>query len=505
MTKPRPWTVPLAAFFLASAVATLAQCGADATAAGSPAAATPSPTTTHPTKPQDPAPQPAIPANVDRIRLLVSGAMLGHLEPCGCASGQLGGLPRRMQHIGEQNLGGRSTYDLLIEGGDMAEGHTELDMQKVFTALQVLFGMQHPYDVLGIGKKDLELPFAEWTSYLAIAPVVATDLTSTAAEWPGKPFLEKQVRGHKIRLLSFTLELPAVMQKDDAPIHLLAPAEAWQRGLQGADDATLRVLLVHAADTKTRELLPKLDPKPDLVLCFDEGYTEPPAHPELLEGVPIVYPGTRGRMLLDVSLARLPSGPRVGYEVLPLQGSKTLPGGGGDPDAKEVLLQHRRQVKADDVLTKMAEQRPTANGASYVGSTTCAGCHQTAYDLWKKTKHGHAWQTLVDAEQDPKRYGWPVTAYPDCVSCHVVGYGETSGFVTAEKTPYLTDVGCERCHGAGSDHVQSGGKKLLGKVGGGMASVVCTQCHDFEQSPDFLYTNKWPLIQHGREPGQEKK
>lgn len=504
MMTPRPWTVPLAAFLLASVIATFAQCGGDATAASpapGPNIAAPPPGLT-----QDPARQPPIPQNVDRVRLLVSGAMLGRLEPCGCASGQLGGLPRRMQHVGEQSLGGRKTYDLLIEGGDMVEGATELDMQKVFTALQVLFGMQHPYDVLGIGQKDLELPFAEWTSYLAMAPVVATDLTSTAAEWPGKPFVEKQVRNHKIRVLSFTLALPEVMQKEGAPIQLLAPAEAWKLGLQGAEDATLRILLVHATDGKTRELLPKLDPKPDLVLCFDEGYTEPPAHPELLNGVPIVYPGTRGRMLLDVSLARLPEGPRAGYEILPLQGSKTIPGGGGDPDTKEVLLQHRLLVKEDHVLAKMANQRPTANGAAYVGSATCAGCHATAYDIWKnKTKHGHAWQTLVNAEKDPKRYGWPVTAYPDCVSCHVVGYGEKSGFVTAEDTPSLTDVGCERCHGAGSDHVQSGGKKAMGKVGGGMASVVCTQCHDFEQSPDFLYTNKWPLIQHGREPGQEKK
>ena len=37
----------------------------------------------------------------------------------------------------------------------------------------------------------------------------------------------------------------------------------------------------------------------------------------------------------------------------------------------------------------------------------------------------------------------------------------------------------------------------MGKVGGGTPSVVCTQCHDFEQSPDFDYSKRWPLIQHG--------
>lgn len=431
--------------------------------------------------------------------------MLGRLEPCGCASGQLGGLPRRMQHVGEQSLGGRKTYDLLIEGGDMVEGATELDMQKVFTALQVLFGMQHPYDVLGIGQKDLELPFAEWTSYLAMAPVVATDLTSTAAEWPGKPFVEKQVRNHKIRVLSFTLALPEVMQKERAPIQLLAPAEAWKLGLQGAEDATLRILLVHATDGKTRELLPKLDPKPDLVLCFDEGYTEPPAHPELLNGVPIVIQTPAAACCSTCRSRACPKDRAPATRSCRCKAARPFPAVAGIPTPRKCCCS-TDSGEEGYVLAKMANQRPTANGATYVGSATCAGCHATAYDIWKnKTKHGHAWQTLVDAEKDPKRYGWPVTAYPDCVSCHVVGYGEKSGFVTAEDTPSLTDVGCERCHGAGSDHVQSGGKKAMGKVGGGMASVVCTQCHDFEQSPDFLYTNKWPLIQHGREPGQEKK
>lgn len=499
MTMTLPWTLPVFALALATAVATFAQCGGKATAAEP---VTPRTTAQDPpakAAPVTPAPLP-IPASADRIRLLVSGAMLGRLEPCGCASGQLGGLPRRMQHIGEQR-----SYDLMIEGGDMVAEATELELQKAFTALQVLFGMQRPYDVLGVGSKDLALPLAEWSTYAATAPVVTTDLTSSAPDWPGKPFVEKQVRAKQVRVLSFSMQLPPALQKEGSPLKLVPPVDAWRLGLQGADPATLRVLLLHTGDVQARELVPKLDPKPDLVLCFDEGYTDPPAHPELVGGIPVIYPGIRGRVLLDVSLVRLPEGPRAGYEIIPLQGSKTVPGGGGDPDVKQVLLMHREQVKQDGVLARMANQRPTANGATYVGSATCAGCHPTANTAWAASKHGHAWKTLVDAENDPKRYGWPVTAYPDCVSCHVVGYGEQSGFVTATDTPALTDVGCERCHGAGSKHVQTGGTAKLGLIGGVAASILCSQCHDFEQSPDFLYGTKWPLIQHGREPNQAKK
>jgi hypothetical protein len=33
---------------------------------------------------------------------------------------------------------------------------------------------------------------------------------------------------------------------------------------------------------------------------------------------------------------------------------------------------------------------------------------------------------------------------------------------------------------------------------------MCTTCHDFEQSPDFLYGDRWKLIEHGREPHMQK-
>jgi hypothetical protein len=218
-----------------------------------------------------------------------------------------------------------------------------------------------------------------------------------------------------------------------------------------------------------------------------------------------VVAGIRGRVLLAVTLFRENDVPRAICELVPLPASKTVPGGGGDPDVRSLILQHRHDVKDQQVLAKLVRQHPTANGAAYVGNAACKTCHETAYAVWEKSKHALAWETLQQAETDPKRYGWPVTAYPDCVSCHVVGYGEQTGFASFEETPQLADVGCERCHGAGSDHVTSGGAKKLGLIGGIAASMLCIQCHDFEQSPTFLYGERWPKIEHGREPKPKPK
>lgn len=431
----------------------------------------------------------------DPIRLLISGSMLGRLEPCGCASGQLGGLARRMQHIGE-----RRSYDVLLEGGDLVDTHTALDVLKFYTAVQILTGMQHPYDALGVGPKDLQLPLDELCAFLGGAPVTAADLESQREDWPAQPFVEKDVRGQKVRITSFSLSLPPALQVDDAPVRLLPPIDAWQRALAGCDAATLRILMLQGSDTVARALVPTLSPAPDLVVCCDDSHLEPTDRAERIGEVPMVFAGIRGRVLLEVSLRRTGDGAQVACELVPLAGSKTVPGGGGDPDVKAFLLSHREQVAQDDVLEQMARQLPTPNGAAYVGSETCKACHPTAYEAWTKTAHFHAWDTLVKAEQDPKRYGWPVTQYPDCVSCHVVGYREQTGFVTAEETPQLAGVGCERCHGPGSDHLQNPANNRMGLHAGTPASVLCVQCHDFEQSPDFLYSDRWAKIQHGREP-----
>ena len=84
------------------------------------------------------------------LTMRISGFLMGRLTPCGCASGQLGGLPRRVF-----NLKADRNHELLIEGGriiDGSHGVTELDLEKMSTALQVL--SESKYHALGISPKD---------------------------------------------------------------------------------------------------------------------------------------------------------------------------------------------------------------------------------------------------------------------------------------------------------------------------------------------------------------
>lgn len=471
-----------------------AQCGKPETSSPTAAPRQSTATATQQPKPQ---PAPAQPILGERIRVVVSGNMEGRLEPCGCASGQLGGLPRRMTWLKEVN-----GADLLIEGGGLVGGSTALDQEKAFTAVEVLFGMPLRYDALGIDAADLQLPRDVFGQYLAAynAPIVASDLEVVAGDLKPMPFVEKAVRGAKVRVASLTMRLPdAIAKEQPQQLRLLSPIDGYRRGLDGAAPETLRVLMVHAGPDVVRELVPRLDPQPDLVVGVSEAVHEPPSQPTMVGLVPVVFPGVRGRFLVDLQLGRAQQGGAIPqYEAVPLRASETKPLAGQDPAVRETIRKHRLFVAEEKLRESMADKRPLDGGLSYVGSARCGECHTQDFELWKNSKHGRAWDTLERAEKDPSRYGWPVTQYPDCVSCHVVGYGDKSGFVNPTTTPDLANVGCERCHGAGSAHSTAPTQSRMGKVGGGTPSVLCTECHDFEQSPDFDYSKRWAIVEHGK-------
>ena len=75
-----------------------------------------------------------------------------------------------------------------------------------------------------------------------------------------------------------------------------------------------------------------------------------------------------------------------------------------------------------------------------------------------------------------------------CVSCHVIGFGDQTGFTSVVETPALARVGCESCHGPSAEHV---GKKVVGARDLGFEFKLChVPTHrnpfDFEKIVSFL-------------------
>ena len=114
----------------------------------------------------------------------------------------------------------------------------------------------------------------------------------------------------------------------------------------------------------------------------------------------------------------------------------------------------------------VAQDAPAAPAAAtYVGAAKCNMCHAKQHATWMLMKHSKAIEAL-SAEEQKK---------PECVKCHVTGYGEPGGFVSMEATPDLANVQCEACHGAGSNHLKAPmaeKKKMINGKG-----RDCRDCH----------------------------
>jgi 2',3'-cyclic-nucleotide 2'-phosphodiesterase (5'-nucleotidase family) len=150
---------------------------------------------------------------------------------------------------------------------------------------------------------------------------------------------------------------------------------------------------------------------------------------------------------------------------------------GGDPEIAQAMDRYDQKVNEHNRTSLADRLPPPAKEGSphYVGSDTCKSCHEPAYTWWRNTKHGRAYETL---EKVHKEFNL------SCVACHVTGYNQPGGS-TVTHVENLKDVGCENCHGAGSQHVQEPAHK--GLVARDTNEATCTGCHTHEHSDRFVY------------------
>lgn len=123
-----------------------------------------------------------------------------------------------------------------------------------------------------------------------------------------------------------------------------------------------------------------------------------------------------------------------------------------------------------------APEKAAEKQAAFVGNKTCAMCHKGAakgeiHEKWLASKHAKAFAVLpAEGKTNPK-----------CFSCHTTGAGKTGGYDPAAKNAAdLEGVGCESCHGAGSDYKAVHGKDKAKALTLGMVvptEATCKACH----------------------------
>jgi predicted CXXCH cytochrome family protein len=226
--------------------------------------------------------------------------------------------------------------------------------------------------------------------------------------------------------------------------------------------------------------------------------------------------------------------------------------------------QRSAAARSDPPAAAPAPAPPPPGGRVYVGSEACRRCHQPIYERWSKTRmanvvtdprehpdrvlpdfnkpdplltfklsdvafvYGSKWKqryfAKIGNDYYPLPAQWDVThriwrAYsvqpntdwwvkfypggnrerptgPLCDGCHSVNYNAQA------KTVTEWNVGCERCHGPGSEHVRQPAATTIvnpAKLDFTRANDTCIQCHSQGQplgNPMFGQYYDWPVGFH---------
>jgi hypothetical protein len=147
-----------------------------------------------------------------------------------------------------------------------------------------------------------------------------------------------------------------------------------------------------------------------------------------------------------------------------------------DPEVAALFARYTSQVAALNLAAQKDKKCPPVkeDQPHYVGADSCRDCHEEAGVVWGRTKHRHAYQTLVSKGRQLDL---------DCIRCHVVGFDEPGGVCRLDQVGARADVQCESCHGMSSAHVLSAGNDPVPVPHPGIQ--VCLGCHTPENDIRF--------------------
>ncbi|HVT30926.1 MAG TPA: multiheme c-type cytochrome, partial [Lacipirellulaceae bacterium] len=383
------------------------------------------------------------------VALVFSGEQNGYLEPCGCAGleNQKGGLKRRFTFIKQLRDKGWNVVPMDLGGQEVRTG-VQAELKVDFT-LRALIKMG--YAAVGIGPGDLRIDLLQIainldpaTNPLVSANVGIGDFNSGLT----KLYKIVEVGGMKIGITSILGKKTIAARKMAGDLTLLEPYQAIPRILavlrnQGCDHL---VLLSNAEPDETKDLARRF-PEFDWVMTA-HGAEEPPKEPGKIQGVNshLVEVGQKAEYVVVVGLYKNGDTP-FRYQRVPLDHRFA-----DAPEMQRMQVEYQHQLQTLGLQGLGLKPVPYPSGRKFAGSKACADCHTRATEVFEKTPHAHATETLVKLNP-PRQFD------PECLSCHVTGWDAQkffpyeSGYLGLKQTPDLVGNGCENCHGPAARHV----------------------------------------------------
>jgi len=426
------------------------------------------------------------PDKADVLTVFFTGNELGALKPCGCSGGQLGGLDRRLAIFNTIPKQKR----LVVDTGMLVETDSEQNLLKFNIILEALRLLD--YDLVNLAKEDIDIG-----KNLGLLDSIVSDFNvvssyssrCAAADRPADVNLPtKFAKKFCLEKESVAVTVAAFDTKS-RPIELIYQLfpPSGRLGLQ-----SLNILILNTSDAATIDNISKIG----IIDCFivpadsdepriigDPNSSPLGVHRTATGKSPLVFSvGRFGRYISKLQIGITEGNLKYSFSAISV--TENLP----QEKPLVELYQAYQQLVAGANLLEKYPRFILPGGLEYAGSQSCKPCHEYEYEKWSQRPHAHAYATLerVGSQFDP-----------ECAICHVVGMKYESGFVSEQETIHLKNVGCENCHGPGSEH-----NTTLGKAKTTEPKSTCLDCHTPETSSEYagneqLYLEK---IIHWKEP-----
>jgi Cytochrome c554 and c-prime len=436
--------------------------------------------------------------------LLISGEQLGYPDPCGCTSGQLGGLGRRYDlldklqakgwPVAKIDLGNLIRYRADSRGGAKQE---KIKFDVIFDALAMM-----KYDAIALGPEDLRLDAGELIGML---------LNSQPPKYP--VFLAANVKLVEKELAStlasikisqagpVTLGITSVIADEDiqangAGLFEVKPPDEVIPGLLdelNQKKVQVKILMVEGPHEEAKRLAEKF-PGFDIVVGTSK-FDDPDEHPETVNDGKTLLVNNIGKKGKYVGVVGFFPGstPMIQFH---RQALDDIHYHQAEPMRVLIDEDYQERLKREKVVENFTRFGNSAYpaGAQYLGAEACKDCHPKTYAKWMTTKHATAYEPLTN----PKRN----RIYDaECISCHTTGFGYKSGWVSAEQTGFLKGNQCENCHGPASLHAAEPDnlafrKPMAMTAAGAESSNFCTKCHDSDNDHNFSFASRYAQIFH---------
>ncbi|NQU26641.1 MAG: hypothetical protein HQ567_35600 [Candidatus Nealsonbacteria bacterium] len=414
------------------------------------------------------------------VVVVVSGDTAGWIVPCGCASNQSGGLPRRGTFVRQLR---KKAHVILADAGGAPGGTAPYDRVKFEAVLQGEKAMDVAAHNIGGLEAALGPKYLRDVARRLDVPLISANLCDIDGRLVAEPLQIVEAAGQRVALIGVLDEQYATEKTT-----ILPPQQAILDVLESAagqyDAVVVLAYLEEEALRQLAEVLPEVD-------VVAGGPTGQPVKPEPVGAVLLASATHQGKFLarFDAPTAgdsRQGDSRQWTGRIIELDKHYA-----DDADQTANLKRFyatlaRRDFKPEDTSQFESLSGDLRAGFGVAGTERCRECHEKESHTWDDSPHAHAWASL-------QKKGAHVD--PDCQRCHTTGYGLPGGFVSAKRSAAMVQVGCESCHGPSQAHADDDEIQTAYYA---RAADRCTGCHDRENSPEFEFDPYWAKIRHGK-------